>query len=83
MVTQVTLLGDADTIVQHLCEQLSWSLPGSDSRKRPAAAEDPRRVRDTHVWLFDGAEGGRYVKHLEDGLDPTGLQANGKRLRVV
>ncbi|KAH7105986.1 SIR2-domain-containing protein [Auriculariales sp. MPI-PUGE-AT-0066] len=79
----IMLLGDADTIVQHLCEQLGWSLPGADSRKRSAAAADPERVSNTHVWLFDGAEGGRYVKNLQEGLDPGRVQANGKRLRIV
>ena len=94
------LLGNADSIVQHLCNRLGWTLPGSDSRKRPAEAPDPMRVGDrcvryphvkiiglsacSHVWLFEGAEGGRYVKQLQEGIQVSPTQQQPwKRLRVI
>lgn len=80
----VVLLGNADTIVQYLCDRLGWSLPDpTGSRKRPAEAPDPVPVGDSHVWLFDGAEGGRYVKKLQEGVDIWPSQQPCKRLRVV
>jgi len=74
----IVLLGNADNIMAHLCSKLGWDLPPATSetppeflqtKKRSAsdlhALEEPRRVGDSHVWLFDGAEGGEWLKTLE------------------
>ncbi|KAL0066069.1 NAD-dependent histone deacetylase sir2 [Marasmius tenuissimus] len=84
----IVLLGNADDIVVHLCEQLGWELPPpapseptpvSTGRSQPPRgsanvkkrvldavdAEPPRQVSDSHVWLFPGAEGGRWLSELE------------------
>jgi len=41
-------------------------------KKRPSAeileCQAPTRVGDSHVWLFEGAEGGRWVQQLEESL---------------
>ncbi|OBZ74073.1 NAD-dependent protein deacetylase hst1 [Grifola frondosa] len=74
------MLGDADTIVQHLCQKLGWELPvsahdrsdldalHSNVKKRPSAefeSQEPQRVGNSHVWLFEGAEGGKWVEEME------------------
>ena len=93
------LLGNADDIVQHLCEELGWDLPElplarqldaprPNLRKRSSDAfvREPRRVGNrwvpsmfafclwketlivgtaSHVWLFEGAEGGKWVDDIE------------------
>ncbi|GLB43369.1 putative sir2 family protein [Lyophyllum shimeji] len=87
----IILLGDADIIVQHLCDELGWELPpgptpklepssavhASEERKEvlladpSAAAAHPataQRVGDSHIWLFDGAEGGRWLQELQREL---------------
>ncbi|KAI0653162.1 DHS-like NAD/FAD-binding domain-containing protein [Cubamyces menziesii] len=75
----VVLLGDADDIVLHLCRKLGWDLPEVPTptpsldapkpnlKKRPSAEfeREPRRVGNSHVWLFEGAEGGRWVEEIE------------------
>ncbi|KAI9067989.1 SIR2-domain-containing protein [Trametes sanguinea] len=75
----VILLGNADDIVQHLCQKLGWDLPEvptSDRtldaprpnlKKRPSAEfeREPKRVGNSHVWLFEGAEGGKWVDEIE------------------
>ncbi|KAL6304547.1 SIR2-domain-containing protein [Sparassis latifolia] len=76
----IVLLGNADDVVQHLCRKLGWDLPdprphtngGSlgtatrgNPRKRLSESPEPQRVADTHVWLFEGAEGGKWVEELE------------------
>ncbi|KAF8196807.1 DHS-like NAD/FAD-binding domain-containing protein [Mycena galopus ATCC 62051] len=74
----IVLLGNVDNIIAHLCSKLGWDLPPATSetppeflqtKKRSAsdlhALEEPRRVGDSHVWLFDGAEGGEWLKTLE------------------
>ncbi|KAF8834887.1 SIR2-domain-containing protein [Paxillus ammoniavirescens] len=79
----IALLGNADGIVQHLCEHLQWNLPppsGVNSlneptprgtnRKRTAGGMTTKgesvRVGESHVWLFDGAEGGKWVQDIEE-----------------
>ncbi|GJE91264.1 SIR2-domain-containing protein [Phanerochaete sordida] len=77
----IVLLGNADEVVQYLAQKLGWDLPDvpppangaqldaprPNFRKRPSDAllREPRRVADSHVWLFEGAEGGRWVEELE------------------
>ncbi|KAI0766676.1 DHS-like NAD/FAD-binding domain-containing protein [Trametes elegans] len=75
----VVLLGNADDIVLHLCTKLGWDLPDVPTpshhldaprpnlRKRPSAEfeREPQRVGNSHVWLFEGAEGGRWVEDIE------------------
>ncbi|THH00649.1 hypothetical protein EW026_g1935 [Hermanssonia centrifuga] len=76
----IVLLGNADDIVQHLSRKLDWELPTgavtppaatvpgrSGLRKRPSSwfEIEPLRVGDSHVWLFEGAEGGKWVDDIE------------------
>lgn len=68
---QIILLGDADEIVNYLCHMLGWTLPPptSQSRLAPPVSRDfpspPRRVCDSNIWLFTGADGGKYVEEVE------------------
>ncbi|KAG2125059.1 DHS-like NAD/FAD-binding domain-containing protein [Suillus clintonianus] len=77
----IILLGNADDIIHHLCEQLSWELPPpvgkrleisslAKSTKRPSGEmmgkTEPVRVAKSHVWLFEGAEGGKWVRDIEE-----------------
>ena len=66
--TQIVLLGNADDIVLHLCEQLGWELPApapteptpvSNGRSQPprGSANVKKRVLET----IDGAEPPRQV----------------------
>ncbi|KAJ7612505.1 SIR2-domain-containing protein [Mycena polygramma] len=92
----IILLGDADTVIEHLCHKLGWELPSpaprtlapssSDSpeflrdRKRSTsdlhALEEPRRVGKSHIWLFNGAEGGEWLRSIEQRLSsPDGLES--------
>ncbi|KAI0358012.1 SIR2-domain-containing protein [Trametes cingulata] len=77
----VVLLGNADDIVLHLCRRLGWDLPEVPApapngtldapkpnlKKRPSAEfeREPQRVGNSHVWLFEGAEGGKWVEEIE------------------
>ncbi|KAG6811680.1 hypothetical protein H0H92_006335 [Tricholoma furcatifolium] len=99
----IVLLGNADDIVQYLCDSLRWELPMPppapavhDPTVSPSAPTDPSsargrtaqiqkkgrprlnvsssnvtvcapptRVGDSHVWLFEGAEGGRWLDQLK------------------
>jgi len=78
----IVLLGDADEIVQHLCEQLQWDLPPPSNTKRglqvprtqtigkrtssEMIGREPTRVPGSHVWLFRGAEGGKWVEDIRE-----------------
>ena len=103
MSTQIVLLGNADDIVQYLCERLHWILPpptrpkathldvpampsknGKRSSTEMIGCIDPVRVGDrsdlshqtmvstsadaliSHVWLFHGAEGGKWVEDIRE-----------------
>lgn len=77
----IVLLGNADEVVQYLCQKLGWDLPEvpspasanqldapkTNSKKRPSdtLVKDPKRVGNSHVWLFEGAEGGKWVEEIE------------------
>ncbi|KAG8215049.1 DHS-like NAD/FAD-binding domain-containing protein [Butyriboletus roseoflavus] len=84
----IVLLGDADEIVHHLCEQLQWGLsPRPDpkgglkvarfqtNRKRTSSEmlcrAEPARVLGSHVWLFNGAEGGKWVEDIKERYTNT------------
>jgi len=56
----IILLGNADEIVQYLCKRLIWSLPlpPSGKHKRQGELEEPKRIGNSHVWMFHGAEPG-------------------------
>jgi len=44
-------------------------VPDRNSRKRlseEVESKEPRRVGNSHVWLFEGAEGGKYVEDLQN-----------------
>ncbi|TFY83650.1 hypothetical protein EWM64_g372 [Hericium alpestre] len=73
----IILLGSADAIVQHLCSKLDWELPPYTPPEQPAArpvrrkrrsepvAVEPERIGNSHVWLFEEAEGGEWLKRFE------------------
>ncbi|EPT00966.1 hypothetical protein FOMPIDRAFT_149580 [Fomitopsis schrenkii] len=101
----IVLLGNADAVVTHLCRKLGWDLPSPSPngqnleapssrslKKRPSAELDsePPRVGNSHVWLFEGAEGGKWVQdiaqqyeeHAEsDDEESLGPRQNVKRAR--
>ncbi|KAI6124877.1 SIR2-domain-containing protein [Pisolithus croceorrhizus] len=81
----VVLLGNADDIVQYLCERLHWELPpptpqrgsrldapeapgknGKRSSTEMMGGVEPVRVGESHVWLFPGAEGGKWVEDIRE-----------------
>ncbi|KAI6010913.1 DHS-like NAD/FAD-binding domain-containing protein [Pisolithus orientalis] len=81
----VVLLGNADDIVQYLCERLHWELPpptpqhglqldvpvplgknGKRSSTEMMGIAEPVRVGESHVWLFQGAEGGKWVEDIRE-----------------
>ncbi|KAI5993369.1 SIR2-domain-containing protein [Pisolithus marmoratus] len=81
----VVLLGNADEIVQYLCERLHWQLPpptpkqgshldvpaklgknGKRSSTEMMGGGEPARVGESHVWLFQGAEGGKWVEDIRE-----------------
>lgn len=74
----IILLGNADEIVQYLCNELRWELPPTSpvkpgtrllgSSKANERPQPPERVGDSHVWLFDGAENGKWVQDLREEL---------------
>ncbi|KAI0369131.1 SIR2-domain-containing protein [Pilatotrama ljubarskyi] len=86
----VVLLGNADDIVLHLCRKLGWDLPEvpmpnrtldaprPNLKKRPSAEfeREPRRVGNSHVWLFEGAEGGKWVEEIERRYQPQSQPAD-------
>ncbi|PIL25165.1 hypothetical protein GSI_13054 [Ganoderma sinense ZZ0214-1] len=47
--------------------------PRPNLKKRPSAEFEiePRRVGNSHVWLFEGAEGGKWVDEIERKYQPT------------
>jgi len=62
--------------VQYLSQQLGWDI-SLGTGKRSASElhiQDPVRVADSHVWQFEGAEGGSYVKALEDMAQKAKVQ---------
>ncbi|GJJ11515.1 hypothetical protein Clacol_005748 [Clathrus columnatus] len=73
MNADIVLLGNADSIIEYLCTEAlgpDWELPSSlnsstSNGKRKSKCQPPRRVGNSHVWLFEGAEGGEFVANLE------------------
>ncbi|KAH7335486.1 DHS-like NAD/FAD-binding domain-containing protein [Rhizoctonia solani] len=65
----VVLLGDADRVIEYLCDKLAWTLPGVGSPKKekaqarlPGVAIKPTKAYNhDHVWLFPGGEGGSWA----------------------
>ena len=94
---QIILLGDADSIIEHICEKLGWALPPAKAgqylsgplpvlmkrRSQECVSPAPKRVADryvdhqgvlvycsqcvtpSHIWLFEGAEGGKWLSDFE------------------
>jgi len=93
----IILLGNADDIVSYLCDQLSWELPRTSNQlqvpriKKRSSADiverpAPQRVGSSHIWLFEGAEGGKWLQELilAESLDAEGAEevvASGNELR--
>ncbi|KAH9066902.1 SIR2-domain-containing protein [Lactarius vividus] len=75
----IILLGDADSIIEHITEMLEWSLPPAKAgqylcgksplltkrRSQERTGGIPKRVADSHIWLFEGAEGGKWLLDFE------------------
>ncbi|KAG8733989.1 NAD-dependent histone deacetylase sir2 [Ceratobasidium sp. 423] len=65
----VVLLGDADRVIEYLCDKLAWSLPGvGPPNKAKAQVRLPgfpikptKAYNHDHVWLFPGGEGGNWA----------------------
>ncbi|EUC59131.1 NAD-dependent histone deacetylase SIR2 [Rhizoctonia solani AG-3 Rhs1AP] len=65
----VVLLGDADRVIEYLCDRLAWSLPGvGPPNKAKAQVRLPgvpikpvKAYNHDHVWLFPGGEGGSWA----------------------
>ncbi|CAE6418336.1 unnamed protein product [Rhizoctonia solani] len=65
----VVLLGDADRVIEYLCDKLIWTLPSvGSSNKTKAQARLPgipikptKAYNHDHVWLFPGGEGGSWA----------------------
>ncbi|KAF9460565.1 DHS-like NAD/FAD-binding domain-containing protein [Collybia nuda] len=82
----IVLLGDADGIIQHICHELGWELPPSkadmnsvraplvsgEPNKNPSSSSPPERLGTSHIWLFDGAEGGKWVEDIREELERRG-----------
>ncbi|KAJ7180645.1 DHS-like NAD/FAD-binding domain-containing protein [Mycena filopes] len=80
----IILLGNSDDIILYLCNQLGWQLPAPtneagtapeflrDTKKRSMsdlhAHAEPRRVGESHIWLFEGAEGGDWLENIEQQI---------------
>ncbi|TFY72441.1 hypothetical protein EVG20_g558 [Dentipellis fragilis] len=87
----IVLLGNADAIVEYLCAQLGWELPPhtppsaglqppaypvrKKRRSQEPATFTPQRVGNSHVWLFEGADGGKWVEDLETEQAAAALAA--------
>ncbi|KAA1468906.1 SIR2-domain-containing protein [Dentipellis sp. KUC8613] len=87
----IVLLGNADAIVEYLCAQLGWELPPhtppsaglqppaypvrKKRRSQEPASFTPQRVGNSHVWLFEGADGGKWVEDLETEQAAAALAA--------
>ncbi|KAG8683175.1 NAD-dependent histone deacetylase sir2 [Ceratobasidium sp. 395] len=68
----VVLLGDADRVVEYLCERLGWTLPaatakssknggnGANHSSRPTI-RPTKAINHEHVWMFPGADGGKWA----------------------
>ncbi|KAN0128779.1 DHS-like NAD/FAD-binding domain containing protein [Lactarius tabidus] len=75
----IILLGDADPIIEQLTEMLEWTLPPANAaqylsgqsplltkrRSQERIGGAPKRVADSHIWLFEGAEGGKWLSDFE------------------
>ncbi|KAI0311361.1 DHS-like NAD/FAD-binding domain-containing protein [Amylostereum chailletii] len=45
-------------------------LPRTNSKKRrPESGSEPERVADSHIWLFEGAEGGKWLEDVRAALE--------------
>ncbi|KAG2110591.1 DHS-like NAD/FAD-binding domain-containing protein [Suillus discolor] len=93
----IVLLGNADDIVQHLCEQLAWELPPPVGKRldvpslaRPAkrtsgemmGKTEPTRVAKSHVWLFEGAEGGKWVRDIEERFLEENVESESRAMQA-
>ncbi|KAJ7623240.1 SIR2-domain-containing protein [Roridomyces roridus] len=67
--------------------------PLQSERKRSAAelhaVEEPRRVGESHIWLFEGAEGGDWLQRIEEQIhradeapSPSNTEQTPKKQRV-
>ncbi|KAG1793087.1 DHS-like NAD/FAD-binding domain-containing protein [Suillus plorans] len=92
----IVLLGNADDIVQHLCEQLAWELPPPVGKRlevpslaRPAkrtsgemmGKPEPTRVAKSHVWLFEGAEGGKWVRDIGERFLEENVESESRAMQ--
>ncbi|KAG8751449.1 NAD-dependent histone deacetylase sir2 [Ceratobasidium sp. 428] len=68
----VVLLGDADRVVEYLCERLGWTLPaatakssknGGNGVNHPSkpTIRPTKAINHEHVWMFPGADGGKWA----------------------
>ncbi|QRV73921.1 NAD-dependent histone deacetylase SIR2 [Ceratobasidium sp. AG-Ba] len=67
----VVLLGDADRVVEYLCDRLGWTLPPASANSTKSLEEmncpPESKIKPTkaynheHVWMFPGADGGNWA----------------------
>ncbi|QRV88689.1 NAD-dependent histone deacetylase SIR2 [Ceratobasidium sp. AG-Ba] len=67
----VVLLGDADRVVEYLCDRLGWTLPPASASSTkslekmncpPESKIKPTKAYNhEHVWMFPGADGGNWA----------------------
>ncbi|KAJ7760539.1 DHS-like NAD/FAD-binding domain-containing protein [Mycena metata] len=93
----IILLGNSDDIIAHLCNRLGWELPPPkneatapeflrDAKKRSVsdlhAHEEPRRVGESHIWVFEGAEGGEWLENIEQQTSSSPTEQSPKKPRL-
>ncbi|KAJ7043588.1 DHS-like NAD/FAD-binding domain-containing protein [Mycena alexandri] len=94
----IILLGNSDDIIAHLCNRLGWELPPPkneaatapeflrDAKKRSVsdlhAHEEPHRVGQSHIWLFEGAEGGEWLENIEQQISSSPTEQSPKKPRL-
>ncbi|CEL62012.1 NAD-dependent histone deacetylase SIR2 [Rhizoctonia solani AG-1 IB] len=75
----VVLLGDADRVIEYLCDKLAWTLPGVGSSNKtkmqarlPGIPTKPTKsYNHDHVWLFPGGEGGSWALRDPPAVKPA------------
>jgi len=71
----IILLGDADGIIQYLCGRLGWELPATQDtngdQTPPLVDNEPKRVGNSYVWMFNGAKTTSWTEKVAKESDPS------------
>ncbi|TDL24093.1 SIR2-domain-containing protein [Rickenella mellea] len=68
----ILLLGDADGIVEYLEGKLNWCETAQNQGSSDLHIHEPQRAGTSHVWLFNGEEGGTYVEKMKAATSEDG-----------